>query len=65
MTTRLPFDLPVLVLGDMIAAACDDLGIKFTSRDIRRVAPRVIELLALAGYRIEPAPAAQWDDGDR
>lgn len=48
--------LPELVLGDMIAAACDDLGVPLGSRDVRRLAPHIVELLALAGYHIERTP---------
>jgi hypothetical protein len=57
----------VLVIGDMLAAAADDLDVRLTTRDARRLAPRVVELLALAGYEItrpepEPKPAdpAEW-----
>jgi hypothetical protein len=47
----------VLVLGDMIAAAADDLGVPLGSRDVRRLAPHIVELLELAGYCIVENPA--------
>lgn len=42
-----------VVLGDMICAAADDLGVPLDFRSIRRLAPHVVELLALAGWEIE------------
>jgi hypothetical protein len=45
-------DRAVLVIGDMLSAAADDLNVALTSRDARRLAPHVVELLNLAGYQI-------------
>ncbi len=42
-----------VVLADMLAAGADDLGVRLTSRDARRLAERTIELLELAGYVID------------
>lgn len=53
--------LAVLVLGDMLAAACDDLHVPVTSRDVRRLAPHVLELLALAGWELDHDPCRPGD----
>lgn len=45
-------DRAVLVIGDSLAAAADDLHIWVSSRDARRLAPRIVELLEVAGYQI-------------
>jgi hypothetical protein len=49
-------DLAVLALGDMLCAAADDLAIPLSSRDARRVAPHVVELLGVAGWQLVPTP---------
>ena len=51
MTDRAP--LPVLALSDCLCAAADDLHVALTSRDARRLAPHVVELLELCGYTIQ------------
>lgn len=52
-------DLAVLALGDQIAASADDLGVRITTRDARRLAPHVLELLALAGWELVRARRSQ------
>jgi hypothetical protein len=40
----------VLALGDALAGAADDLGVTLRGVDARRMAPHVVELLAVAGW---------------
>lgn len=47
---------PVLVLVDMLCAGADDLGIRLTARDARRLGPRLVELLEVAGYELHETP---------
>jgi len=47
-------DLAALVLGDMLCAGADDLHVHLSSRDGRRLAPHVLELLAIAGWQLVP-----------
>ena len=49
-------DLASVVLGDMICAAADDLAIALSSRDARRLAPHVVEMLGLAGWELIHQP---------
>ena len=43
-----------VVMGDMLAAGCDDLGIPLGSREVRLLATHLLELLALAGWELVP-----------
>lgn len=60
-------EVAVLVLGDVLAACADDLGVPLRSRDVRRLAARMHELLLLTGWvlLLNPDTAAGCDDGQR